>query len=532
MINDSDEPLNERNIYKYTSTEEDDIKDQKIILSVELRRARRDNKLIIFENQENIAKEVVSIFKNRKIINIMVLAKTQSGKTGSMISTIALYLEDNLIHINNIYIITGLSSCEWKEQTIERMPKSIEKIYHRDDLPDTFVDEIKNKKNILIIMDEIQVAAQKGQTIYKAFDNAGLLSKNKLYENDVKILEYTATPDGTIYDLMKWNESSHKILAKPGNGYIGAYNLFCAGRVKQYRDLCGYNKKTNTLDSTVLNNIQEIKKDIDIYDRSLYHFIRTKNGSEQEYTIKNFKKVFGNDNYHYIKYDGNSEDKNINKILLKKPTKHTFIFIKEMLRCAKTLEKKHIGILYERYSNSLDDTVIIQGLVGRNTGYDDNGISICYTNIESIKKYEKLWNSKFDDKSIDWKSKTTQYKKGNIVGKNTFNDPHDYGFSSSSDEYDDIEEPIIMEFKTFEMLKYYLVKHTKRKKIIKNPKYDNNGYYKANIRGNSKIYDYNEIIHERRWGFDKKIHTRYYPCYKNKNDKSSIRWLMISYLSL
>ena len=52
----------------------------------------------------------------------MVVAKTQSGKTGSMCATIKQYLEDssNLIPIENIYIITGLSSCEWKEQTKER----------------------------------------------------------------------------------------------------------------------------------------------------------------------------------------------------------------------------------------------------------------------------------------------------------------------------------------------------------------------------------------------------------------------------
>ena len=44
------------------------------------------------------------------------------------------------------------------------------------------------KKNILIIMDEIQVAAKKGQTIYKTFDKAGMLNKSKLYNNDIKIL--------------------------------------------------------------------------------------------------------------------------------------------------------------------------------------------------------------------------------------------------------------------------------------------------------------------------------------------------------
>jgi hypothetical protein len=38
-----------------------------------------------------------------KIINIMVLIKTQSGKTGSMCSFIEKYLENNLMDISNIY---------------------------------------------------------------------------------------------------------------------------------------------------------------------------------------------------------------------------------------------------------------------------------------------------------------------------------------------------------------------------------------------------------------------------------------------
>ena len=68
----------------------------------------------IYENQEIIAYKVVTEFKNSKIINIMVVSKTQSGKTGSICTTIKQYLEDksNLIPIENIYIITGLSSCE------------------------------------------------------------------------------------------------------------------------------------------------------------------------------------------------------------------------------------------------------------------------------------------------------------------------------------------------------------------------------------------------------------------------------------
>lgn len=63
----------------------------------------------------------------------MVIALTQSGKTGTMVSIIKNYVKTNIIPINNIYIITGYSSKEWKSQTNTRMPNSIDKqIYHRD----------------------------------------------------------------------------------------------------------------------------------------------------------------------------------------------------------------------------------------------------------------------------------------------------------------------------------------------------------------------------------------------------------------
>jgi len=116
-----------------------------------------------------IGSQVVTHLNNRKIINIMVVSKTQSGKTGSMCSTIKKYLEDssNLIPIENIYIITGLSSCEWKTNK-ERMPESIQsRVFHRCQLPSTFAKELR-QHNILIMMDESKLR-QKGTTIHNSF---------------------------------------------------------------------------------------------------------------------------------------------------------------------------------------------------------------------------------------------------------------------------------------------------------------------------------------------------------------------------
>ncbi len=534
-----EQSLNKRVLGEYSLIQQNIMKLRKENILNELEILRLTGVLKIFENQENIAYRVVSTFKNRKIINIMVVSKTQSGKTGSMCATIKKYLEDssNLIPIENIYIITGLSSIEWKEQTKERMPASIQdRVFHRCELPNTFVDEIKDKKNILIIMDEIQVAAKKGQTIYNTFEKAGILNKQKLYENDIKILEYTATPDGTIYDLMKWKECSEKILAEVGEGYVSSFDLLRQGRIKQYKELCGYNKVNDEIDYSVISNIEEIKYDIDLYTSARYHIIRTKNGKEQDITIDNFKRIFDPDIYEYIKYDRDSEIIDINFKLREEPSKHTFIFIKEMLRCAKTIEKRYLGVLYERYSQEVDDSVIIQGLSGRDTGYDNNGTSICYTNVESIIKYEQLWNSNFEDNTIRWNSKTTKYTNRGLQGDETFNDPSNIdGFSVNSEDDDSIEiEPIIKKFKTQEEGKEYYNNELKERMGGRGPnkiKPNEDGFYEATIRSVKKIYSCEEIRSQRKYGLRSSEMNgyRFFACYEDINNKDSLQWWFIHY---
>ena len=128
---------------EYELKQQDIMKNNKLIILLQMENLHLTGKSVIFENQEIIAYKVVTAFKDRKIINIMVVSKTQSGKTGSMCATIKQYLEDtnNLIPIENIYIITGLSSCEWKEQTKERMPAIVQsRVFHISELPKTFVD--------------------------------------------------------------------------------------------------------------------------------------------------------------------------------------------------------------------------------------------------------------------------------------------------------------------------------------------------------------------------------------------------------
>ena len=97
----------------------------------------------------------------------------------------------------------------------------------------------------------------------------------------------------------------------------------------------------------------------------------------------------------------------INRVLSKQPTKHTIIFIKDRLRCAKTLVKKYIGLEYERYSNAKNDEVSIQGI--RATGYNDNSKMTIFANRSSIENYQRLFDTQFLDNSVEWRSGTTTY---------------------------------------------------------------------------------------------------------------------------
>ena len=128
----------------------------------------------------------------------------------------------------------------------------------------------------------------------------------------------------------------------------------------------------------------------------------------------------GEEDFDYQTFDCEpSAGQDLNTILEKRPLKHTIIFIKEMQRCAKTLLKKYIGIAYDRWVRSKpNDSTMIQGLLGRMTGYDDNGFSIVYTNIKTIAEYSKLLKCGFNqpsDSKILWKSATTKNRNGKIV---------------------------------------------------------------------------------------------------------------------
>jgi hypothetical protein len=538
--NNDNDILTERTYIKYNMYDQERINYQKDIISTSIKLNQLEGKSIIYHTQQACSYNIISKLCKREIINIMVLALTQSGKTGTMVALIKNYLNtpnnEFLIPIENIFIITGLSSNEWVEQTKKRMPEIMQKnVFHRGKLNNKFIEKIKNKKNVLIIIDEIQIAAKEKQTLFKTFKDAGFYDKQNLFKNDIKIIEFSATPDGTIYDNMKWKDNADMIFMEHGKDYTSCFDLRNQGRVRQYKDLYCYNQQTKSFDQEkIQNNINEIKELLPNFQEPKYHIIRTPNSKEGQKVIENFKNILSN-NIQYRTYNKDSEFKDINVVLKQKPENHTFIFIKEKLRCAKTLYKKYLGILYERYTKQPDDAVIIQGLLGRATGYDDNNETICFTNIDSIDKYEILWNSRFKDRNIKWISKTTKRNKNKEIDSNgTYKSTkHFDNISGDTDDNDKVIEPIIKEFDRFTDVQNYVKCTFNRSRGPNRPskkiKVNGSTFYKNHIRGIWKIMSKSDIYNNRRWGINNKNIYRLHVCYEDINNHNTVKYLIIHY---
>ena len=432
--------ISKKKTIEYTEEELELLDKRRQDIDIEFKILEREKGCKIYPHQKKAGRYIVDCLNGESLINMMAIAPTQSGKTGILIEVVRLFIKETNISYKNIYIITGLSSVEWKKQTKERLPDKLKKrVYHRCDLNRAFYKDIERKKDILIIMDEIQIASAKDQTIHKVFDELNFMKLETLLKKNIKMLEITATPNGSIYELMKWGEEfSKKIIIEAPAEYTSCFKLFDENRVFQYKDLCDDIIDDKKLIKAI-DNINELKDIINEYyvEDPRFHFIRTKAAESQEKTKNNFKQVFG-DGIKIIEFDMEHKETDINKIVNKKPDENTFIFVKEKLRCAKTIENKHlVGVYYERYTGSIpDDDVIIQGMLGRATGYNDNGDSIIFTHIPSIEKYKKLLLSEFNDRTINWASSSTIMKNKKIRGINFFNSPDNIkGFKVV--EYDD-----------------------------------------------------------------------------------------------
>ena len=379
----------------------------------------KDRKLY-YPKQEATAKEVCESIADVAIVFMMVLAVCQAGKTGCMIAIIErLLLSDIQMNPENIFVITGLSDKEWVAQTRQRIPLLESNVIHRTQFK-RFAGRVGDLKNAVIIIDECQIASEDKMSIGKLLAETNLKDIKYLKENNINILEFSATPKSTLGDIELWSTCSKVHIMKPGNGYKGHMTMIRDNRLYQAEDLfIDYDpeaglpeeeeEKRNKKIEPAIAAIRNIKDVIvDRYNSPRHHIVLTPVGPKADTVIGRFRTIFG-DGYNYKNCYGGEDQ--LMEELTKRPEKHTFLFIKEKARCAMTFgNKKCIGILYERIPRKVNNDVIVQGLAGRACGYDVDDGMIVYSNVDSITQYCVMVESDFKERDgYDLKSNKKTY---------------------------------------------------------------------------------------------------------------------------
>ena len=483
----------------------------------------------ISREQKETARKLFEPFQNRCQLFTLLSSGTQSGKTGIIRELFHESVKQD-IPVKHLFCITGKSDVSLRNQTRSRLPSMIPYVLHGPDLKKKFVKAMEGLCDCLIVVDEPHCACRNFHCLAKAFKEAGLLDKAELYRRNIRIVLVSATHNGILYDIQKWGKEVYTIIRGiHGPNYVSCIDLYNINRVFDAKDLLR------------AEHIKEFGDRIVSYDENgdnpLYHIVRGYSGVKYEQLIIQFNRYFG-ELYDYKGYTQIDNIDDINDLISVRPAKHTIIFIKEKLRCGKSIFKKYLGILYDRPTYTrVDDSVTIQGLLGRATGYDDNGQIIVYCHIQSIINYIPLSEGDFSPDYTGWSSSSTEVRGKKNNGKNTFIDPVHYkgsgvlpdrrrepkpeAFHIISTSFAELQDC----YKAYYVHEYG-ANHGKRgpQQIKKNA----DGFYEGTIRQNShRVLSYDQVLHEKNNAISDKKPCAHKPCYTNVYDSNTLRFVFI-----
>ena len=388
---------------------------------------REENK--IHSTNFDCARDVYTSFNDGRVLGVYVLGQMQSGKTEVMDAIIRMELgfcpEVNKVirmEASNIFVITGLSDKDWEKQTKERLPIVEDNVFHRGQFK-KFTNQMDGKRDILILVDEAHIASADGMTMSKYFKD--LFDDDTVYEKNIRIVFFSATPDATLQDMTDWPEESFKTFKLvTGEGYRGAEHFIKQEKLKDdnWRSdngIGGVFDNECFLEKKVINEkcIERFGKIISNMTSKKYHIIRfdctDSNYIENMEKLKELKKL---DDIKITEYtqssdkDGNETIENLEKG--KKPDHHTFIVLKKRYGCAKTLPKEHLGIVFDTHSQN--DSYMAQSLWGRMCGYDPIEHIFLFVRIESIQLFFENYNKGWENIK-KWNSGTLRVKNHTLV---------------------------------------------------------------------------------------------------------------------
>jgi hypothetical protein len=248
-----------------------------------------------------------------------------------------------MIPYKKVFILTGMSDIDWERQTKANVLECfIERVFHRGKL-NNFEKEWKkldDRSNCLYIIDECHIGAEKGQTLSDTLKRLGILDLKYLLESRSKILNVSATPAHTLYDVEKWQHNGKKMHMTTRLNISTSYRGF-----EYFTD---HNMMNNFIDLNKESECKEIQNLILTRwtnQDARYHIIRM---GPKDIKIQNhLTKICADNGWFWKPHTSKDRIEEIDEKMSKKPDRHTIIGIKGFWRAGKRMEKKWVGIVLE-----------------------------------------------------------------------------------------------------------------------------------------------------------------------------------------
>lgn len=382
-------------------------------------------RIMAFASQQDKAAEIVRAFVEGGALLVSFFAPMQWGKTGVMLDTIRQLLEDGRINFEHVNIVTGMSSCEWKAQTVARFKRFFPEsagvsgvnVWHMPDLRPGKEGwrKLKEMKDGLIIIDECQFGSLdegpgvKRSVLTSALLDLNLLDETTLRDRNIRIIQTSATPDNVILS-QTWSEPLHtkiSVCASDYPSYTSIRDMAEAGRIRPARKLI----QSGEIIPGVIDEI--FTEILAQFSTPKYHILRLPSCSKgvKDLLISTMQRKWnllqgcGGFCKHYLKGDTAALPD-----LSEEPAQHTLIIVKERWRAAQTLCDEHLGCLWERRNSTWgSDSAAVQGFPGRLCGHNRKcgpDAPIVYANVASCETFIKISESDwcYEQRGVSWRA--------------------------------------------------------------------------------------------------------------------------------
>lgn len=352
----------------------------------------------IYPNQMKDANDIVDQFyrKNKRVVSVM--KKTKVGADGLMIEIAKLMTthsdDDFVVNSKNVRILTGMSNAGWERDMKEKSPGIFkDKVFHHGKLSRAELREISNG---LIIIDEIDTGDKEFQVLHNTLKDAGVLDVKHMKRNNNRFVLISATMMKELYELYRWGDLHELFYMSIPPGYIGHKDFLIRDIIQEFYPLSSNDAVARWLKEDIIENYGNDFR---------VHIVRVTNKTVQyvQYECIRAQLTFRN----HTASDRLTDDE-INEFFREPLSNHIVVAVKGFFRRANLIPnqwKKRIGATHEHYTKKIDNSVQVQGLPGRMTGYWSDTVKNGFktgphrTSVQAIKEYETCYLNPFGTNS-------------------------------------------------------------------------------------------------------------------------------------